>query len=101
MQGAPAATLARKLAVLHSIMTPVAPLCATRARLRAFTAHTVVSRPRCMRPTLYTLVGGRGEAPRRETSELGEEVDELRDALLKAKGREEALHDVIHRCRWG
>ena len=26
MQGAPAATLARKLAVLHSIMTPVAPL---------------------------------------------------------------------------
>ena len=28
-------------------MTPVAPLCATRARLRAFTAHTVVSRPAC------------------------------------------------------
>ena len=38
---------------------------------------------------------------RREISELGEEVDELRDDLLKAKGREEALHDVIHRCRWG
>ena len=37
----------------------------------------------------------------REIDELSKEMDELRDELVRAKGREEALHAVIHRCRWG
>ena len=30
-----------------------------------------------------------------------EEIEELRGQLREAKGREDALHAVIHRCRWG
>lgn len=41
------------------------------------------------------------ERARAEIDELNEEIDELRDQLERAKGREEALHAVIHRCRWG
>ena len=29
------------------------------------------------------------------------ECEEQREALLKASAREEALHEVIRRCRWG
>ena len=36
----------------------------------------------------------------REMDEQNGEIDELRDALERAKGREEALHAVIQRCRW-
>jgi len=36
----------------------------------------------------------------REMYEQNGEMDELRDALERAKGREEALHTVIQRCRW-
>ena len=33
--------------------------------------------------------------------ELNSEINDLKDELLKASAREEALHAVIHRCRWG
>ena len=33
--------------------------------------------------------------------ELFAEINDLKDELVRAKGREEALHAVIHRCRWG
>ena len=33
--------------------------------------------------------------------ELNSEISDLKDELLKASGREEALHAVIHCCRWG
>jgi hypothetical protein len=33
-------------------------------------------------------------------AELEEENDDLKAALERAKGREEALHEVIQRCRW-
>jgi len=36
----------------------------------------------------------------REMDEQNGEIDELRDAPERAKGREEALHAVIQRCRW-
>jgi hypothetical protein len=35
-----------------------------------------------------------------EIDELNDEISELESALERAKGREEALHAVIHRCRW-
>lgn len=43
----------------------------------------------------------RAKEKAREVDEINEEMDELRDELDRAKGREEALHAVIHRCRWG
>ena len=43
----------------------------------------------------------RREEDTREISELKEEIYGLQDALERAKGREEALHAVIQRCRWG
>ena len=33
--------------------------------------------------------------------ELNSELNDLKDELQLARGREEALHAVIHRCRWG
>lgn len=36
-----------------------------------------------------------------ETEEAEAEIDELKEQLHKAKGRESALLDVIDRCRWG
>ena len=33
--------------------------------------------------------------------ELNSEINDLKDELLKASAREEALHAVIHRYRWG
>ena len=49
-----------------------------------------------------------GEAARKETeeaeeaaAEAEEEVRELRKQLQEAKGREDALLEVIDRCRWG
>ena len=36
----------------------------------------------------------------KDIEKLEEEMDSMRDALQRAKGREEALHAVIQRCRW-
>ena len=37
----------------------------------------------------------------KEIDELNGEIEELQSDLDRAKGREEALHEVIRRCRWG
>ena len=39
--------------------------------------------------------------PRRTTAEAEEENRELKKQLQEAKGREDALLEVINRCRWG